>query len=96
MARSRAAQRLADDIASYRKAHPLHDEAVGLMTNPPNGVIHELDHLAESGSEVFFRKPESMDLLRLMDPSAVPDALAMGRRQAEGDAEALRSFLDLG
>jgi NTE family protein len=69
------------------------DAAVGLMTTPPNGVIDELEHLRGSGTEVFFRKPESMDLLRLMDPTAVPDALAMGKRQADADADELRTFL---
>jgi hypothetical protein len=28
-----------------------------------------------------------------MDPTAVPDALAMGRRQADADAESLRAFI---
>jgi len=30
--------------------------------------------------------------MALMDPTAVPDAVAMGRRQAAADADALREF----
>jgi hypothetical protein len=34
-----------------------------------------------------------IDILALMDPEAVPDAIAMGERQAAADAEELRTFL---
>lgn len=64
----------------------------GMMTSHPGSIIEELDALRASGTEVLFRMPESMDVLRLMDPSAVPDAVAMGRRQAEADADELRDF----
>jgi len=64
----------------------------GMMTNAPDSIARELDALAGSGSEVFFRRPEHMDPLTLMDPKAVPEALAMGRRQAGVDAAELRVF----
>ena len=63
-----------------------------IATAHPGSVIEELDALRASGTEVFFRMPESMDVLRLMDPTAVPDAMAMARRQATADAEELRAF----
>jgi len=37
--------------------------------------------------------PEAVDLMKLMDPEAVPEAVAMGERQARADAEELRAFL---
>jgi NTE family protein len=66
---------------------------VGAMTSGPRSFLDELDALHTSGTEVFHRMPETMDLLTLMDPAAVPDAIAMGERQAAADAEELRSFL---
>lgn len=68
---------------------------IGIMTNPPGGVLAELEHLRDSGTDVFFRKPESFDIMKLMDPAAVPEALAMGKRQARADADDLRSFLEV-
>ncbi len=64
----------------------------GMMTAHPGSVVEELDALRASGTDVFFRMPESMDVLRLMDPTAVPEAMAMARRQAATDAEELRAF----
>ena len=37
--------------------------------------------------------PETMDILTLMDPAAVPEAIAMGERQAAADVDELRTFL---
>jgi NTE family protein len=65
----------------------------GRMTVAPGATRRELDELAASGTEVMFRMPESVDLDRLMDPTAVPDAIEMGRRQAAADVDQLRSFL---
>ena len=59
----------------------------------PAGFLEEIAALRASGTEVFHRMPEKMDLLTLMDPAAVPDAIAMGERQAAADADELRSFL---
>jgi hypothetical protein len=66
---------------------------VGAMTVAPGSVRRELDALAGTGTEVVFKMPERVDLETLMDPAAVPDAVAMGRRQAAADADELRSFL---
>jgi NTE family protein len=63
-----------------------------MMTAQPGSIAAELDALRDSGTEVFVRMPESMDVLTLMDPRAVPDAVAMARRQAAADADELRSF----
>ena len=65
----------------------------GAMTSTPGGFLEELDALRASGTEVFHRMPEKMDLLTLMDPTAVPEAIAMGERQAAADADELRTFL---
>ena len=66
---------------------------VGGMTQAPGAFHSELEELRASGSELFLRSPETMDIARLMDPKAVPDAIAMARRQAAADADALREFL---
>ena len=63
------------------------------MTTGPGTHEAELAALRASGSEVVHRHPESVDVATLMDPAAVPDAIAMGRRQAAADAEELRAFL---
>ena len=66
----------------------------GTMTQAPGAFAGELDATRSSGSQVFMRSPDSVDLTRLMDPRAVPEAISMGRRQARSDAPALRSFLE--
>ena len=65
----------------------------GAMTVAPGSIMSEVEALQDTGTKVFFRTPESMDLDRLMDPAAVPDAIAMARRQADADAAELRTFL---
>ena len=65
----------------------------GTMTQAPGAFARELERTRASGSEVLARSPESVDLTRLMDPRAVPDAIAMGRRQAGADVEAFRAHL---
>lgn len=69
------------------------DVQEGRMTVAPGATLRELDELRASGTEVRFCSPESVDMERLMDPSAVPAAIEMGRRQAGADAEELRAFL---
>lgn len=61
-----------------------------MLTLAPGDLDHELAELKASGTEVFFRSPEQhpMDAGGLMDPRAVPEAMAMGVRQAEADVEA--------
>jgi NTE family protein len=74
----------------------LHDGSiadVGAMTQAPGTFAIELDHARNSGSQVLVRSPETMDLTKLMDPHAVPEAIAMGRHQAIADAEELREFI---
>ncbi len=63
------------------------------MTTTPGSTEAELAALEASGSQVFRRVPDKVDPKTLMDPAAVPDAIAMGRRQAAADADGLRSFL---
>jgi NTE family protein len=66
---------------------------VGRMTSPPGSIEAEVAALEATGSGVFFRTPETMDIETLMDPAAVPEAIAMARRQAAADADDLRAFL---
>jgi len=87
-----------DLLAGARRAVVLNltdgaDAEVGALTSSPRSFPDELDALRASGTEVFHRMPESIDLLTLMEPSAVPDAIAMGERQAAADADELRAFL---
>jgi hypothetical protein len=63
------------------------------MTQAPGAFHSELEELRASGSQLFLRSPETMDIARLMDPKAVPEAIAMARRQAAADADALREFI---
>ena len=65
----------------------------GALTSTPTSVVDELTALEASGTAVFHRMPETMDILTLMDPDAVPDAIAMGARQAAADVDELRAFL---
>ena len=68
-------------------------DGAGGMTQAPHAYRTELARLEASGSKVLVRSPESVDIERLMDPRAVPDAIALARRQAAADADALRSFI---
>ena len=63
------------------------------VTSSPTSVVDELAALEASGTGVFHRMPETMDILTLMDPAAVPDAIAMGERQAAADVDELQTFL---
>jgi NTE family protein len=54
----------------------------------------ELAELEATGTRVFHRTPETVDPERLMDPTSVSAAFAMGKRQARDDAAELRTFLD--
>ena len=82
-----------------------HAQKLVKSTNGWERVAVDLDVPAESnlivlgatleggGTKVFQRQPEKVDLLTLMDPAAVPDAVAMGQRQATADVAELRTFL---
>jgi NTE family protein len=66
---------------------------VGAMTQASGAFQAEVAQLEASGSQVFLRSPESMDIAKLMDPKSVPDAIAMAKRQADADADALKAFI---
>ena len=60
---------------------------------PVSDTDAELVELEATGTKVFHRTPEDVDLEKLMDPASVPVAFAMGKRQARSDAAELRTFL---
>ena len=66
---------------------------VAMMTNARGSTEAEIAALERSGSQLFLRTPEQVDILELMDPKAVPAAIEMGRRQAVADIDTLRAFL---
>jgi hypothetical protein len=63
------------------------------MTQSPGNFANEVAALEATGTNVFLRSPESMDINKLMDPKSVPEAIAMAKRQAAADASALRDFI---
>ena len=63
------------------------------MTSGPGAAIAELESLEASGTKVFNRMPEKVDIERLMDPTAVPDAIAQAQRQARADVAELGAFI---
>ncbi len=69
------------------------DVVAGLMTMSPGAAEQEHENLEASGTKLFLRVPEAVDIETLMDPTAVPAAIALGRRQAAADADELRAFL---
>ncbi len=73
-------------LSLYRDADLTH----GLLTLAPGDLDHEIAELKATGTEVYFRAPEShpLDIHGLMDPAAAPGAMAMGVRQASADLEA--------
>jgi NTE family protein len=64
-----------------------------LRDDSPTDNAAELARLEAGGTSVFHRTPEDVDIEKLMDPGSVPIAFAMGKRQAQGDAAELRTFL---
>ena len=66
---------------------------IGAMTQSPGGFAKEVAALEATGTKVFLRSPESMDINKLMDPKSGPEAIEMAKRQAAADADALRSFI---
>lgn len=65
---------------------------VATMTISPTNTADELAGLAANGTKTFVRGPKEVDLSRLMDPKAVPDAIALGEAQAAEDTEEVTSF----
>jgi NTE family protein len=68
------------------------DVSEGMMTSHPGDGLRELEDLQASGAEVILRVPTEVDLMQLMEPSSVPQALALGARQAADDAGVLATF----
>lgn len=68
------------------------DSDIATMTLSPRSFEAELSDLEASGTKAFARGPMDVDLERLMDPYAVPEAIKMGEAQAEADAEEVRLF----
>ncbi len=62
------------------------------MTFIPGSGQAEITALADSGTEVEVRLPESVDLDEIMEPAALPKAVAMGQRQGAADAPGLLGF----
>ncbi len=63
-----------------------------MMTSQPDDLKKEIEALESSGTEVFLRTPEKLDLTTLMTPASVPEALAMGASQGAADARLLGRF----
>ncbi len=68
------------------------DLVEGAMTTHPGSSERELAALQGTGTDVLLRVPESVDMMELMEPKAVPAALAMGVRQASADVGLLSAF----
>lgn len=64
----------------------------GMATQALGSAQQELDDLAASGTEVLQRSPEAVAFEQLMTLTSVPDALAMGKRQAKQDHDLVASF----
>ncbi|MFI0432221.1 MAG: patatin-like phospholipase family protein [Candidatus Nanopelagicales bacterium] len=67
-------------------------EAVPMMTIQPDALQREVAALRDAGSDVLVRGPRTTDLDVLMDPAAVPAAMAEGQGQAEEDAPEFADF----
>lgn len=62
------------------------------MTEGIGSVAGEIAALRASGTEVFDRHPGTVDRETLMDPAAVPQALAAGEEAALADRDELTGF----
>lgn len=67
-------------------------QEVATMTIQPGNLTSEVAKLHEAGTKAFARGPNKVDMTKLMDPKAVPEALALGEEQAATDATELASF----
>ena len=65
---------------------------VAAMTIQPGNLTNELTELHRTGTKAFARGPSKVDMARLMDPSAVPEAIALGDEQAANDAVEMAAF----
>lgn len=62
------------------------------MTTAPGSTDREMAALAAAGTKALLRGPSTFDVNKLMDPSAVPEALAHGDEQATNDAPEIAAF----
>lgn len=62
------------------------------MTIQPSSLADELTELHRAGTRAFARGPNKVDITRLMDPQAVPEAIALGEEQAANDAVEMAAF----
>ena len=62
------------------------------MTSHANGQIEEIERLRATGTQVHLTGPRGVDVERLMDPTAIGEALDLGAHQAEMDAPELHDF----
>ncbi len=62
------------------------------MTIQPTSLADELTELHRAGTRAFARGPNKVDMTRLMDPQAVPEAIALGEEQAANDAVEMAAF----
>lgn len=65
---------------------------IALMTVQPDNLEVELSGLEKAGTKTELRGPSELDITRLMDPTAIPEALALGAAQAEADGPTLARF----
>lgn len=65
---------------------------LAMMTVRPDSLETEIAELSNTGTQSELRGPNNLDITRLMDPSSVPDALALGAQQAEVDGPSLAKF----
>lgn len=63
-----------------------------LMTVQPDSLDREIEGLEQAGTKSELRGPSELDVTRLMDPTAIPEALALGEAQAEVDGPSLATF----
>lgn len=63
-----------------------------MMTIKPTALADEVAALQAHGTEVIVHGPEPTEVSKLMSPSAVPEAMAMGQRQAAEHAAQLSTF----
>ncbi len=62
------------------------------MTMTKDRQFEEIEQLRATGTEVHVTGPSGVDVERLMDPSAIGEALELGAHQAEVDAPTLLDF----
>ena len=62
------------------------------FASQPTSMAKEVAALAANGTPALLRGPEPTDVSKLMSPAAVPEAIAMGRRQAAEQIGELLAF----